>query len=163
MRHPIYVRPITESEHEQLTVGLRSSDAFVLRRCQILLASRQGQSAPQIATALQCDKQTVLDAINAFNARGLSALTKGSFRPHTTQAAFDAGTAEQLRELLHRSPREFGKPTSLWTLELAADVAHEQGLTPTRVSDETIRWRRAKHWISSPDPAYRRKKGGVIA
>ena len=42
MRHPIYVRPITETEREQLQAGLRSSDAFVLRRCQILLASRPG-------------------------------------------------------------------------------------------------------------------------
>jgi transposase len=172
MRHPIYVRPISESEREQLTAGLRSSDAFVLRRCQILLASSQGQSAPQIAATLRCDKQTVLNAIHAFNEHGVAALAKGSTRPHTTQAAFTAETADRLRELLHRSPRDFGKPTSLWTLELAAEVAHEHGLTPHRVSGETIRatlarlgsrWQRAKHWLTSPDPAYARKKRGVIA
>jgi transposase len=171
MRHPIYVRPITETEREQLTGGLRSTDAFVLRRCQIVLASSRGEPAPQIARALGCDKQTVLNAIHAFTARGIDALTKGSTVPHTVHAAFTAETAARLRELLHRSPREFGKPTSLWTLELAAEVAHEQGLTATRVSGETIRatlhrlglrWRRAKHWISSPDPAYARKKGDVI-
>jgi hypothetical protein len=44
-----------------------------------------------------------------------------------------------LRVLLHQSPRTFGKGTSMWTLELAADVAYQQGLTATRVSDETIR------------------------
>ncbi len=80
--------------------------------------------------------------------------------------------AERLRALLHRSPRDFGHPTSLWTLELAADVSFAQGLTPTRVSAETIRatlarlgvrWRRAKQWITSPDPAYLRKKGGATA
>lgn len=172
MRHPIYVRPITTSEHDDLTAGLRSRDAFVVRRCQIVLASSRGDAAPRIATALSCDKQTVLNAIHAFNEHGIDALTKGSFRPHTTQAAFDTETAERLQELLHRSPREFGKPTSLWTLELVADVAHEQGLTAVRVSGETIRatlarlgirWQRAKAWINSPDPAYARKKGGVIA
>jgi transposase len=172
MRHPIYVRPLTDTEYEQLQVGLRASEAFVLRRSQILLASSRGESAPRIATALGCDKQTVLNAIHAFNARGLDALTKGSTRPQRTQAAFDAETAERLRELLHRRPREFGKPTSLWTLELAAEVAHEQGMTPHRVSGETIRatlarlgirWLRAKHWLTSPDPAYRRKKGDAIA
>jgi transposase len=172
MRHPIYVRPITDTEYEQLQAGLRASDAFVLRRSQILLASSRGEAAPQIAATLSCDKQTVLNAIHAFNTHGVAALAKGSTRPHRTQAAFDAETAERLRELLHRSPREFGKPTSLWTLELAAEVVHEQGLTPHRVSGETIRatlarlgirWLRAKHWLTSPDPAYARKKGDAIA
>ena len=76
----------------------------------------------------------------------------------------------RLRDLLHRSPRDFGKPTSFWTLNLAADVAFAQGLTARRVSDETIRqalkrlgvgWKRAKTWITSPDPAYARKKSRV--
>jgi hypothetical protein len=69
--------------------------------------------------------------------------------------------------LLHQSPRNFGKPTSLWTLDLVAEVAYAQGITPEQVSGETVRatlerlgigWRRAKHWITSPDPAYARKK-----
>jgi transposase len=80
---------------------------------------------------------------------------------------FDGRRAEDLKALLHRSPRDFGKPTGVWTLDLAADVSVEQGLTPVRVSDETVRqalkrlgvgWKRAKTWITSPDPAYTRKK-----
>jgi hypothetical protein len=38
------------------------------------------------------------------------------------------------REMLHRSPREFGYHSSLWTLEMAAQVAFEEGLTQRRVS-----------------------------
>ena len=95
-----------------------------------------------------------------------------SSRPHTTSTIFDAGTCEALRALLHQSPRTFGKPTSRWTLALAAEVSFAQGLTPRLVSDETIRvalrrvrvsWKRAKHWITSPDPAYVRKKNGATA
>lgn len=79
---------------------------------------------------------------------------------------FDAASAERLLALLHRSPREFGHATSVWTLEVAAEVAVAEGITATRVSDETvratlerlgIRWRRAKAWITSPDPAYAQK------
>jgi len=167
MRPPIFVRPLTAAERQTLEAGLRSSDAFVLRRCQILLASARGQRAIQIAQAVGCDDQTVREVIHGFNTQGLAVLQPGSRRPHTTHAAFDAARAERLRELLHQSPRAFGKPTSLWTLELAAEVSCEQGLTPTRVSDETIRvtlkrlgvgWKRAKDWITSPDPAYPRKK-----
>jgi transposase len=158
---------MTDAERQQVEAGLRSSDAFVLRRCQILLASARGERAIPIAQHLGCDDQTVRDAIHAFNRVGLVALQPGSRRAHTIHAAFDAEHAEQLRALLHQSPRTFGKPTSLWTLELAAQVSFEQGLTPERVSGETIRatikrlgvgWKRAKRWLVSPDPAYARKK-----
>jgi transposase len=151
---------------------LRSSDAFVHRRSQILLASARGEQAPAIARHLGCDAQTVRNAIVAFNARGPAALHKGSSRPHRFHVAFDAARGEQLRALLHQSPRTFGKATSLWTLELAATVSFERGLTAERVSGETIRatlerlgirWQRAKRWITSPDPAYARKKARAIA
>jgi Winged helix-turn helix len=167
MRHPIFVRPLTDAERQALEEGLRSSDAFVLRRCQILLASARGERVPQIAHALRCDEQTVPNAIHAFNTSGVVALRPGSSVPHTIYAAFDPSAAERLRALLHHSPRAFGKETSLWTLELAAEVSFAQGLTAERVTGETIRatlarlgvgWRRAKHWITSPDPEYARKK-----
>jgi hypothetical protein len=95
-----------------------------------------------------------------------------SSRPHSPSTIFDAGTCESLRALLHHSPRTFGKPTSRWTLALAAEISFAQGLTPRLVSDETIRlalrrlgvaWKRAKHWITSPDPAYARKKNGATS
>jgi hypothetical protein len=69
--------------------------------------------------------------------------------------------------LLHRSPRAYHQRRSTWTLDLIADVCYERGWTPRRLSIEAIRqavgrlgvsWRRAKHWITSPDPAYARKK-----
>jgi transposase len=172
MKHPVYVRPLEDAERSQLVAGLRSSDAFVHRRAQILLASARGEQAPAIARHLGCDPQTVRNAIAAFNTRGLAALRKGSSRPHRFRVAFDLARGEQLRALLHQSPRTFGKPTSMWTLELAADVSFEQGLTPERVSGETIRatlqrlgirWKRAKRWITSPDPEYARKKAPAIA
>jgi hypothetical protein len=83
------------------------------------------------------------------------------------QARFNLGKDEALQALLHQSPRTFGKPTSCWTLTLTAEVCFEQGLTEKLVSIETIRlalkrlgvgWQRAKHWITSPDPDYLRKK-----
>ena len=55
----------------------------------------------------------------------------------------------------------------MWTLALAAEVSFAEGLTAEQVSIETvratlvrlgIRWKRAKHWISSPDPQYEGKK-----
>jgi transposase len=169
MKPPIFVRKLSTEERKALEDGLRSSNAFVLRRCQILLASARGEIAPQIAENLGCAQQTVRNAIHEFNEKGLKSLTPGSSRPKEVHAAFDEEGAEALRELLHRSPREFGKESSLWTLEDAAQISFEQGLThKKRVSGETIRatlkrlgvrWERAKRWIESPDPEYERKKG----
>jgi len=171
MRKPIFVRALTDEERSALGVGLRSPDAFVLRRCQILLASARGKRAPAIAADLGCDDDTVLKTLHAFNQVGLEALQRKSSRPHTSHVAFQREGAEQLRALLHHSPRHFGKASDLWTLELAAEVSFAQGLTAKRVSDETVRktlarlgvrWQRAKRWIVSPDPEYERKKGPVI-
>jgi transposase len=168
MQNPLMVCSLTDAERTVLEAGLRSSTAFTRRRAQVLLASARGDHVPAIARTLGCDEQTVRNAIHAFNATGVAALTPGSSRPQTVHAAFDAAAAERLTDLLHRSPREFGHPTSLGTLDLVADTAYAEGLTTTRVTGETvratlaqqkIRWRRAKRWITSPDPAYGRKKG----
>jgi len=171
MRRPIFVRPISDAERESLEAGLRSPDAFVLRRCQILLASSRGENAYQIARSLGCNPQTARNAIHLFNESGLqAALSRGSSRPHTVHAAFDSEGAERLREVLHQDPRRFGKDSSLGTLAMAAEVSFEEGLTGGRLSRETIRatlerlgvrWQRAKRWITSPEPLYARKKGGA--
>jgi len=167
MQTPLFVRPLTADERATLETGLRSASAFTVRRCQILLASAEGQTTTTIARHLHCTDQTVRNALHAFHQRGLTVLQPQSSRPHTTSTVFDAGVCESLRALLHQSPRTFGKATSRWTLALAAEVSFTQGLTPRLVSDETIRlalrrlgvaWKRAKHWITSPDPAYIRKK-----
>jgi hypothetical protein len=81
----------------------------------------------------------VLDALHAFNADGLTALVKGSSRPKRTRLVFGPEQAERLRAVLHRSPRDFGKPTGVWTLDLAAEVSVAEGIVVTRVSGETIR------------------------
>ena len=169
MKAPLFVRPLTGAERDTLTTGLRSSEAFTLRRCQIVLASARGAHAAAIGRQLGCSDQAVRDALRAFNDRGVAALARRSSRPATTHPAFDTAGAERLRALLHRSPRDVGKDTSLWTLPLAAEVSLAEGLTAGPVTGETVRatlarlgvrWQRAKRWLVSPDPAYARKKLG---
>ena len=167
MGTPSFIRPPTPDEHRAIRAGLRSPEAFVLRRCQILTASAEGLRPSLIAARLGCASQTVRNAIRAFDAEGLACLSQKSNRPRSSRPELDDARCERLRALLHRSPRDFGKPTSLWTLALAAEVAFAEGLTARQLSDETIRqalirlgvgWKRAKTWITSPDPAYLRKK-----
>jgi hypothetical protein len=155
------------AEREALEAARRSSDAFVLRRAQIILASAQGETVGLIAPRVGFSGQAVRNVIRTFNAHGLAVLQRGSRRNKVLHYSFDPAGAQALRDQLHRSPRDFGKDTGVWTLDLAAEVAYERGLTAWRVSGETVRatlarmgvrWRRAKEWITSPDPEYARKK-----
>ena len=170
MQAPLFIRPLGADERIALEAGLGSSSGFTSRRCQMLLESADGVHTTAIARTLRCNDQTVRNAIHDFQQRGLAALQPKSSRPHTTPSVFSERSREQLRALLHQSPRTFGKNTSIWTLELAAEVSFAQGITTRKVSDETIRtalkqlkvsWKRAKHWITSPDPDYIRKKNGA--
>ncbi len=158
MKAPLFVRTLTLDEQAKIEAGLRSSDAFTLRRCQILLASNRGKRPSSIARNLGCATQTVRNTIHAFDQIGLNCLKQESSRPKTVQAQFDQARCEALRAILHKSPRIFSKMTSMWTLQLAAEVCFEQGLTEQQVSIETVRqalkrlgvrWQHAKHWITS--------------
>jgi len=170
MQTPLFVRPLTADERASLETGLRAASALTVRRGQILLASAERQPTPTMARARRCTAPTVRPAMHAFHQRGLTVLQPLSSRPHTTSTIFDAGTCEALRTRLPQSPRTCGKPTSRWTLALAAAVRFAQGLTPRLVSDATMRvalrrlrvsWQRAKQWLTSPEPAEARKKNGA--
>ena len=172
MKPPLFLRPLTDDEHRQLEADRRTADAFRVRRAQIVLASAQRLAPKPIAQLVGCAVQTVRNVIHAFNTRGVEGLEKQSTRPKTVEPVLDAATWERLQPILHQSPRLYGKPTGLWTLALAAEGCDEQGVTARLMSDETIRralqrlqtnWKRAKHWITSPDPHYARKKSGGIA
>jgi transposase len=172
MKPQIFVPALTDSQRLRLQRGLRSPDSFTVRRCQMLLASARGDSPSTIARALGCTSRTVRNAVHAFAREGLDCLQEKSSRPHSAQPSLDARHTEALKDLLHHSPRSLGKPTSLWTLDLVAEVCHQRGWTPRQLTGEAIRialkrlgirWRRAKRWITSPDPAYARKKKPAIA
>ncbi len=170
MKPPIFVRTLTPEEHQRLEVGLRSTHAFVLKRCQILLASARGQTVPQIASTFGYAPNNIRHVLHAFNQEGLAALTRKSNRPKSAQPLFYEEKRQQLRQLLEQTPRAFGKERSTWTLPLLAQVAHEQGLTERQLDADTVgvavkrlglKWRRAQQRLTSPDPGYARKKSDV--
>jgi transposase len=167
MKPPLFVRELSDAERRELQAGLRSREAFTLRRAQILLASAEGQRPARIASQVGCVVGTVRNTIRAFQKEGAGCLTEKKRGPKDVQPILDEAKADPLRGILHQSPRRFGKARSTWTLDLLADVTFEQGLTPRRLSHEAVRqavkrlghgWKRAKTWITSPDPAYARKK-----
>lgn len=160
-----FVRPLTAGERQALETGRKSSDPFTVRRSQVLLASAAGLGPAAIGRLIGGTAQAVRSAIRAFEADGLACLTAKSHARKDPGRVWDRGRDEDLRDLLHRRPRAFGKPAGLWTLALVAEVCHEKGWTPRVLSVEAIRralkrlgvgWHRAKRWITSPGPEYAR-------
>ena len=72
----IFVRPLTPSERTQLEELLRSSDSSVLRRCQVIMASSEGQSPEAIARLVGLSVQEVVFLIQDFNQRGLAIMDR---------------------------------------------------------------------------------------
>lgn len=159
----MYVRGLADEERSRLETALRSSSAFTLRRAQIVLASARRESPTRIAASLGCSAQAVRNSIHAFGAGPVGSAVQQSTRPRSNEPVLNVKQRAALQHLLQPSPRLFGKPRSPWTLELAAEVCFEEGITPRQMSIEAIRralkgvgtsWKRAKPWITSPDPLY---------
>lgn len=162
------VRPLTEDERTTLENGCHASEAFTVRRCQILLTHTEGQSPSTMAHHLRGARQTVSHGLDAFAERGLACLQAGFHVPVSVAPVLTAAQREPLQALRHQSPRNFGKAQSHWTLRLLATVCYEPGLSERPLAPPLLdavgrlgaRWKRAKHWMVSPDPAYARKKSG---
>jgi hypothetical protein len=112
----------------------------------------------------------VREAIHAFEIEGLECLKEKSRARRDDQRAFDDAGQAWLKEKVRQSPRQYGFAGSIWTLKWLAELAAREGITAQEVEPETVgralaraevNWRRAKHWITSPDEHYETKKATV--
>ena len=170
MRESLFVRALSWEEEYRLHHKVRGRNLFVLRRAQIILASARGQRCGEISRLVGCSVSQVRTVIRLFNEKGEACLVRGCHRPKSAAPLLDESACEALRHLLHQSPRLFGCSSSLWSVSRLAQVAYQEGITPHRVGEETVRralkrmgvnWKRAKRWITSPDPQYEAKKNAV--
>ena len=122
MKPPLFVRKLSDPERREVQAGLRSREAFTLRRAQILLASAEGQRPARIATRVGCAVGPVHNAIRAFAGEGIDCLTEKKHGPKDARPILDEAKTDPLKGILHQSPRRFGKARSTWTLGLLADV-----------------------------------------
>jgi Winged helix-turn helix len=105
---PLYIGDVTDDERTTHEAGLRSSDAFTVRRCQILLASAEGHKPSEIAKTLRCAPQKVRNVLHAFNVRGLACMQRRSNLPITVAPVLNAEHRAQVRASRHQRPQTFG-------------------------------------------------------
>jgi transposase len=168
----IYARKPSQKERQKLENGLKSPVGATVRRSQLILMSAdESKTAREISERIGLSDQQIRKVLHAFNETGIDCLQLKSRARHDDQRAYDDEAREQLRELIRQSPREHGYESSLWTLEMLAEVSHQKGWTAHQVHPDTVgqtllkmgvKWARAKHWINSPDQNYSGKKSAEI-
>jgi transposase len=163
----IFVRKLRGEEEKVLKKATCSADACEMKRAQIVLASSQGLTTTGINKRYGYSTEYARKMIHRFNKQGVSCLKRKSSAPLTIKSVFDRDKCEKIKKIMHKNPRGFGKASSIWTLTLMAEVLYEEGETPRQMANETLRramkkngvnWKRAKDWITSPDPQYEIKK-----
>jgi transposase len=161
----IRVRSITAEESEILDRWQRGDNLVCYRRARILRLSEADWRCPAIAEVLALQVDTVRWTIKTFNEGGMEAITpqprSGGRPPGYTQEV--AEVAEDLAR--QEPPSQEGRAT--WTLHGLAKAIAARFEQIDTMSHEAVRrllklraiaYYRAKDWLTSPDPCYKRHK-----
>src|SRR3954465_2061016 len=97
MHPPLFVHEPSAAERARLEAALRASDAFTVRRAQIVLLSAEGRRPRELARGRRCSLQPRRSGIPAFDAAGAASLTAGSSRPESAAPVLGEAPRERLR------------------------------------------------------------------
>src|SRR5262245_54040068 len=139
-----YVVTLTSEQRAYLSrlVSAGTLSARSLTRARILLKADISAMGPswqdaRIAEAVEVSVRTVENVRKQFTARGMKeSLVR---KPQDCPSRPGKLDGQRLQELVHQSPRNFGKKRSTWTLRLLANTCSEIGIVVGNVSYETIR------------------------
>jgi transposase len=165
---PLTIGSLTEDERRKVQAGLKSNIGIIVRRSQMVLLSAEEKLKPQeIVRRVGCSDQTVRKVLHGFEREGVACLDEKKRGRPKPNRAFDAAGETALLDMLKHSPRQCGYESSLWTLEMLAEVSYQRGWTKQQVHLDTISetlnrlgvgWKHAKQRINSPDVHYEVKK-----
>jgi transposase len=134
-----------------------------LRAQIVLLAAENKLIAPQIASLVRVNDQTVRNWLRRYEQDGIQGLYD---EPRTgAPRKVTDGYEKRLLEVVRQRPRSLEQPFSMWTIQRLVDfLGAEFGIRLSKatiqrlLSDNEIVFSRPQHKISSPDPEYELKK-----
>jgi transposase len=161
------VRPLTAQEADAVKrfASSRTAPHRVVQRAQIIWASVQGESVPDIAHHVGLSAFRVRAWLHRFNRHGLAGLVdaprSGRPRQHDETAR---GT---VIALARTKPRRLGYPFALWPLarlQQALQEHHGLHVTPATIwkwlQAEGLVWKRQQSWFQvQDDAAFVEKRG----
>ncbi len=167
MQTSLRVREFTQEEKRVITKLARSqtASARLVERATILHLGSEGQTVPQIATALGLNEKTVRKWFKRFLEHGLVGLEDA---PRSgAPSHYTADHKARVLQAARTRPSDLGLPYHCWTFErLAAYVKEHLGMQmkKTRIfeilQDEGLRWRKQETWFGKRlDPEFVQKRG----
>lgn len=132
----IFVRELTQEEHETLKKLTKSSDSFKRDRAKILLLSSEKEPSKQISEKTNCDVRKVRNTIISFNEKGMAALERGK-----AKGASIKFTDEQKAKMLKAvsiEPIKLGLHFTTWSLSKLRDYYLNESIVES-ISIESVR------------------------
>lgn len=140
----------------------------VRTRAQAVWFSHQGRTVDEIAGLLCVSQRAVWKWFTAYGQRGLQGLQEGPRRPRKRKLG--PQQEQQLVAITRQAPCTVGLEGTTWNCRLLRDWLGQTfhvHLSPEWVRcillKHNLRFRRPKLTLTSPDPAYARKKGRSTA
>ena len=154
MRPQRFIRNLTKAERQEIENLFRHGpNNRVRRRAQAIRLSAMGYTATQIVQILGCNRQSVHNWFDAFEAQGCQGLYEKPRSGRPVIATPDY--RERLVEAIKTNPRKMGYPFTVWTLtRIRAHMAREVKilLSESRVrqimKEEKLVFKRPKHTLA---------------
>jgi len=162
----IYVREITNEEGNKLKRILRySKDTIEVKRAQIVLASAQGMTVPEICKVFGYHRNYVSRVIHNFNKDGFKSL-KSKYENCGRKPVISEEIKQKIADVALCRPSDLGLPFTQWSLPKLRDYVMEKGIVESIsvewirqiLKERGIKYRRTKTWKESNDPDYDFKK-----
>jgi transposase len=141
----------------------RTKEAIVLVRCRIVLKVAMGCSRRRAGREIGCAPSTAWQIVTRFLKEGEASLVDR--RCDNGDLKVDEDTREGIRQILQKTPEDFGERRPTWTLELLARVIVGQlgiGISVGHLwrvlRDMGVRWGRPKPMVRCPWPRSRRER-----
>lgn len=154
MKPQRYIRKLTKKEHQEIEEIYRHGpSARVRQRAHAVRLSVLGYSVPQIVEILGCNRQSVHNWLDAFEAHGPAGLydQSRSGRPVIANADYRAALVAAIKT----NPKQMGYPFTVWTItRIRAHLAQELHilLSESRVrqimKEEGLVFKRPKHSLA---------------
>lgn len=167
----VFVRVLSNEEEAELQRLIRKGERCVspitCRRALVVLMSRQGRRASDIAGAVSAKPDWVRNVIQAFNTGGVDALPPkwSGGRPRVITGAMRT----RIAEVATTRPQLLKEPYARWSLPKLRDYLIRTRVVPAIsterlreiLAEEKISIQRTKSWKRSPDPDFDAKAARV--
>jgi len=154
MRPQRFIRNLTKTEHQEIEeLYRRGPNHRVRKRAQAIRLSAMGYTVTQIVEILGCNRQSIHNWFNLFEAQGRQSIYDKPRSGRPVIATVDYRT--RLVEAIKTNPRKMGYPFTVWTLtRIRAHMAREIRilLSESRVrqimKEEGLVFKRPKHTLA---------------